>query len=498
MTAGDAAALVRCAAAAPRLPTAAFGSLGLRLLRTHGSAAEGEGVRQALVALSAAHGSQHHTGLASLVPELLSGRAFQAASGATQLCLLRRLPQLLAALPDAEAARALAQVARMVSGTDYAGNERCYRQRKALLQLLLSLATLLGSVGSAGGGSAADGALQGAAASTLEALLLQPRVMPLPGAYAQLLAVAAGATGGDGIRVGTQPSSLADRCWAAALRCLQQLLPAQRDALLRHPALPPAAAAFAAAALVAAGVADARLLQHPRNLLLQGDFPCGTHSSSTAQQALAALHLGRGVARLPPGAQQQWLLEVLDACKVGPAGLVAGVQVEQCSQWPAGSLRAHPCTCCGARCLAHVRNELLPPAAPVCAQACENPGGAFQLAACITASSAAVAAATGEAPQLCAELAVPAGTAAEALPFTLPRLLATPTWRGSSAGTALLLQRLVAAANQLAAAQMQIGGSAPTSSSPPVGGWQVQLRCCLLAVRTAMPADCWPVLASLL
>ncbi|KAL4440635.1 hypothetical protein ABPG75_003636 [Micractinium tetrahymenae] len=190
LTAADAAALLRCAAAAPRLPAMPLGSLGLRLLRSFGSAAGGEEVKQALVALAAAHGIQQQTGLASLVPELLPTRAFLAASGASQLCLLRHLPQLLAALPDAEAACLLLQVAGVVSSPASAAAER-HHQRMLLLQLLRSLATLLSADASATGGTTAGSALQGAAAGVLEGLLLQPRLMPTPGPYAQLQAAAA-------------------------------------------------------------------------------------------------------------------------------------------------------------------------------------------------------------------------------------------------------------------------------------------------------------------
>lgn len=320
LTAAAAAAIVRCAAAAPRLPAMPLGSLGLRLLRSHGSAPGGEAVEQALVALSAAHGSQQQTGLASLVPELLSSRALQAASGATQLFLLQHLPQLLSALPDAEAARLLAQVAKFVGHK--AADRGMRHQRTLLLQLLRSLAALLGADG--GGSSAAGDALQGAAAAVLADLLLQPRLMPLPGPHIQLHTVAALATATDDSRDAEQPTCLADRCWAAALRCLRQLPPAQRDALLQRPALLPTAAAFAAAALVAAGAADARQLQHPRNLLLQGASPAGAHHPSKAHQALAALLLGRAVAALPPGTQQQWLLEVLEACKARGGCWAAG------------------------------------------------------------------------------------------------------------------------------------------------------------------------------
>ncbi|KAL4447386.1 hypothetical protein ABPG75_004605 [Micractinium tetrahymenae] len=442
LTAADAAALLRCAAAAPRLPAMPHGSLGLRLLRSFGSAAGGEEVKQALVALAAAHGIQQQTGLASLVPELLPTRAFLAASGASQLCLLRHLPQVLAALPDAEAARLLLQVAGVVSSPASAAAER-HHQRMLLLQLLRSLAALLSADASATGGTTAGSALQGAAAGVLEGLLLQPRLMPTPGPYAQLQAAAAERAASNG-SAAVQLASLADLCWAAALHCLQQLPPAQRDTLLQHPVLPPATAALAAAALVAAGVADARTLQHPRNLVLQGGSPAGGRLA-TGQQDLAALHLGRAVATLAPGVQQQWLLEVLEACK-----------------------------------------------------ACANPGGAFQLAACIVASSAAAAAAAGEDPQLAAELAVPAGSAVEALPFSLPRLLAAPAWQRNSASVALLLQRLALAVQHLAGCQAPLGGPAPTSPGSVVDGRQVLLARCLLGVREAMPPDSWAMLASLL
>lgn len=87
---------------------------------------------------------------------------------------------------------------------------------------------------------------------------------------------------------------------------------------------------------------------------------------------------------------------------------------------------------------------------------------------------------------------MPAGSPAQLLPITLPLLLATPAWQHSSAAVALLLQRLTAALQHLAAMRLQSPGSAPNTH------WQQLLRRCLLAVRHIMPAEGWPVLASLL
>lgn len=131
-------------------------------------------------------------------------------------------------------------------------------------------------------------------------------------------------------------------------------------------------------------------------------------------------------------------------------------------------------------------------------QACADPAGALQLAACIVASSAAAAAATGAGPQLAADLAMPVGAAVQMLPVTLPRLLAAPSWQRNSASVALLLQRLTSALQHMSATQAPFEQPAPTPPSSAVDGWPTLLRRCLLAMRQAMPADSWPVLASLL
>ena len=109
------------------------------------------------------------------------------------------------------------------------------------------------------------------------------------------------------------------------------------------------------------------------------------------------------------------------------------------------------------------------------------------LAACITASSAAAAL---DATQLAAEHLLAgssADAALQALPCTLPLLLATPAWQRSTASVDMLLARLTAALQHLEGAKV-----------PLHTGWRQLLRRCLLAARLSLPQDLWPVLAALL
>lgn len=76
----------------------------------------------------------------------------------------------------------------------------------------------------------------------------------------------------------------------------------------------PLRASFLAAALVARGTLSPRALQGPRNLLLNGVL-----AGRPAEEDAVAIFLGRAVAGMPsaPQQQQQWLMEVLEAAKVG-------------------------------------------------------------------------------------------------------------------------------------------------------------------------------------
>jgi hypothetical protein len=95
-----------------------------------------------------------------------------------------------------------------------------------------------------------------------------------------------------------------------------------------------------------------------------------------------------------------------------------------------------------------------------------------------------------DATQLAAEHVL-AGSSAEAalqaLPCTLPLLLAMPAWQRSTASVNMLLARLTAALQHLHVAKV-----------PSHIEWRQLLRRCLLAARLSLPQDMWPVLAALL
>ena len=296
----EVAALLRCAAAAERLPAVSLGLVGARVLRSCREAPGGADVEAGLAALVAAHGSQQALQLSQLAGDLLRPASLAAAAPRTQLVLLARLPKLLAALPEVEAAGVLPVLVQHISQQP-SGRHR----RRLLLRLLEALAVLL-----AGGGAGSE--VRGAAQGAVAELLLQPRVMPAPGRYAPLLAMHA-----EQGEAAAAPVPLQQRCWAAALRCLQLLPEAQREDLLRNPRLPPAHAAYAAGSLVASGTLDGRALQHPRNLVVQG---AAAGRGGSGGGGMAAVYVGRAVACLPGAQQQQWLLDLLEACKVGGRG----------------------------------------------------------------------------------------------------------------------------------------------------------------------------------
>lgn len=302
LAAPDAAAILHCLAAAERLPPMNYGALCRRLLRTFDGEAA---VADAVVAFVAAQGSrqQQQYQLADMAAELLGPPGPGCASSAT---VLAHLPQLLAALPEAQAVGLLQDVCQCVSGGAAAGSRQ---QSASLLQLLGSMQQLLVASGS----SAISPALQQAAQQALAEMLLP--ALPPPGRYPlPLAAMAPAAAMADGAADQHQLLSLQQRCWVAALRCLARLPLPQLESLMQQPELLhslPLHAAYAAATLVAAGTMHARALQHPRNLLLSaGALP-------PQRQALVASCVGRAVAALPAEKQQQWLLEALDASKVG-------------------------------------------------------------------------------------------------------------------------------------------------------------------------------------
>ena len=285
LSAAESAALLRCLAVAERLPALNYGTLCRRLLRSHSGDAE---LHSAVGAFTAAQGSrqqqQYH--LADFVAELLSHSSCEAAPEWQLQSLLTHLPQLLAALPEAQAVTALDTLCQRAAAPDASGQQ-------ALLQALLhALEPLLA-------GSCTP-AVQQAAQQTVVSVLLP--ALPQPSRYPLSPTRAA-----DDAQLSPQ-----QRCWAAALRCMQQLPAAQLEPALQQPALVqqlPLHAAAVAAALVALGTLDARALQQPRNLLLSG-------SSQQQPLKLAAVLVGRAVGSLPAGQQVQWLLDVLDACKV--------------------------------------------------------------------------------------------------------------------------------------------------------------------------------------
>jgi hypothetical protein len=460
LTAVEAAAILRCLATAERLPPLNYGSVCRRALREHGGLASTASVHveQAVVRFAAVQGSrqqqQYH--LADLVAELLSPSSLEAASTSVQQALLIQLSGLLATLPETHAAAVLGATCRHVSAMGV-GNQLQLPLMEALEQLL---------------GSKAPGSpiLQQAALHAFTDQLFPQ--LPTPGMYplrfsAMLHPVAAGEEQSQ-----RSPLSARQRVWAAALRCLQLVprehLSAFLQSQLRHA---PVQATFATAALVTSGSLDVGALQHPRNLLLAVDLGAG--GLTWQQQGFVAAFISRAVATLPAMAQQQWLLDTLDACKVLNARIVC---LRLSTVFRVRRTAVYCCGSCPFPCLF----------SPM--QVCPHPAAAFQLAAALVASMAAA----HTSDELAADHVSCAGSPEgpmHNLPFTLPALLASPAWRAGNAA-AMLLQRLLAAVKAVQA-------------SPPPPGAQAQicsadlLRRCLLAARHQLPPDMWQQLAGL-
>lgn len=461
LAAADVAAILRCLAAAERLPGMNYSSLCRRLLRTHSSAAEVEEAAEAFVAAQSARQQQQYH-LSDLTAELLAEHSLAAAPPAALRHRLHHLPQLLAALPEAQAVAALQAACQHVCSAAASSEPRQWAQ---LLPLLGSLERLLSA------SSSANPPLQQAAQLLLAEAVLP--ALPVPGPFplqpGLLLTVTEEQL----------PSlSVRQQCWAAALRCLQRLPREQLESALRQPALLqhlPMHAAAAAAALVAAGTLDAAALQHPRNLLLAGS------RMGESQRNAVALAIGGATASLPTEQQEQWLLSALDACKVrGRLGRGA-CDVHAPA---AGVLKL-----LHAPLQPHLTWAPPPPHVPrLGMQACASSSSSLQLSAAIADSSAAACLRT---TQLAAEhvLCCSAGGAAlPALPAALPLLLGSATWqRGGSGHTALLLQRLVAALEHTSG-----------SGKQPAADEQAVRRGCVLGARAWLPADLWPLLSCLL
>lgn len=251
---------------------------------------------------------------------------------------------------------------------------------------------------------------------------------------------------------------------------------------------------YLAAALVARGTLGPRALQAARNLLLNGSL-----AGEPGEEGAVAAFLGRAAAALPAAAQQQWVLDVLDAAKVhsvcGCGGWGRGR--DGCCAWSGMGLQrcARPCCCAPAtparECVpSHLAARLAIPQAsvhpPRCLrtrlQACASPGGALQLACCVLACAATASAAARQEPELALNhlTAVSCAASTTTLSHSLGALAKLAGWR---AGVIAALQRLAAA----------VGAAGATQQGAAWGG---VLVAALLAARHLLPQELWGTLAA--
>ncbi|GAB4813990.1 hypothetical protein N2152v2_001036 [Parachlorella kessleri] len=324
LTAGEAASILRCLAAAERLPALNFSTLCRRALRSHpGDVA----VELGCISLAAAHGQVQSNQLADLNSELLTGSRFQQLNPHAQHAVLRSLPRLLRPLPDSQAAAALQALGALCPGTCSSDSNSASALADgahlpwvaALLEGLLGV--LAGRSGSTQQQQQQQQQAQQAAAvpppaiavlRQVQQLLSETLLFCLPPPSTLPIGLTQQAVGIEAEQGQTPAAAQGLDCWERVVQCFAAAFPADKleDLLcFSFYSSLPLHTTFLAAVLVARGAVNPRALQRARNLLINGEL-----KSQPGQEDEVAVLLGRAAASLPSGAaQQQWLQDGLDA-----------------------------------------------------------------------------------------------------------------------------------------------------------------------------------------
>ena len=330
LTAGQSAAALRCLAAVPRLPAMDWSAACRRFLRAHPSSVA---VKEACVALAAAHAAASPSlQLYDFVSDdvLLQCLHVVGENANTwqhhgQIAALEAVPQLLCAVPDAEAVSMLRMLCDACPTTTGGGgsvkrrdddddecSERegreCSEWQAALLQSLALIAEQkeprLADVVS-------TTAWECAVHIVLPKLAI-PNTWPLS---LTLPPLSSSFSASSFSQKTVRDDDAAERSWWALLRCLfaspPDFLPTQCQNSDNFKKLP-LHWAWIACAAVANGALDLRALQQPRNLLLTG----GNGSIDNA----VVMWISRAFASFTAATttttvQQQWLIELLAAAE---------------------------------------------------------------------------------------------------------------------------------------------------------------------------------------
>ncbi len=319
LTSEQAAAILRCLAATPRLPVMDWSAACRRLLRTHpGSAA----VQKAVVLLFSAHASVTPAlQMYGFVSEDIFGTpGFTAWQPEAQHAILKELSRLLAALPDAEATSVLRMLCSEKVCPDNSSSSTITKEavewQAALLQGLASTSAKENKEENKDQGSGRSSLGQTAWECAVHAVLPKlptPTTWPVSLKLAKLHHY---------IQKENTNLNLEMKPWAFLL---ETALTAPSSALDKLCSLEIDSATFAknpvhwtwlCAALVSNNGVDLRGLQQPRNYILgsEGD----KEKSSKECDDVVLLLVARAVASCPTATvsqKQQWIMDVLHAAE---------------------------------------------------------------------------------------------------------------------------------------------------------------------------------------
>lgn len=317
----QAASLLRCLAAAPRLPALDWSSACRRLVRAHPGNA---GVQEACISFAAAHAavSQAYQLYDFVSGDVLVQPDLSNWCTSAQITILDSLPRLLAALPDAEAVSVL----RMLCDQCPEGANGAEWQA-ALLQGLAAVAEEGRRSGTSTNTNTASSSLVAQTSWECAVHIVLPK-LPTPSTWPVSVKLLSSST----LEESTTPPSPTDNnnAWWALLRCA---LAAPYDAIIAlcqnitnfksHPLH----WIWLSAAITTNSGTDLRALQQPRNLVVNGNF--GNNSES---EEAAILWIVRALTAAPGATsaqQQQWIGDVLHAADKCTAP-VAAVKLAAC------------------------------------------------------------------------------------------------------------------------------------------------------------------------
>ncbi|KAL4520911.1 hypothetical protein Ndes2526B_g00093 [Nannochloris sp. 'desiccata'] len=334
LTSDQAAAVLRCLAAAPRLPVMDWSAACRRLLRTHqGSAA----VQKAVVVLFSTHASvsQALHMYEFIIEDIFGQPGFTAWQSEAQHAVLEELERLLAAVPDAEATSMIRMLcSEKICPDAFQGTDSGDNTNRQLIEWQAAL--LQGLAATAASTQVKDGLGQTAWECAVHVVL--PK-LPTPTTWPLSLRLSSlhHYIQKEGSSCG-KPSSIASlnllKPWKFVLECALTAPSAALDTLCSQEinattfAKNPVHWTWLCAALVANTGVDLRGLQQPRNYIIQGGSGSGSgdnYSNKYDDDVVLLLVVRALMACNATIAQkQQWIVDVLHAAEkcTAPAAAV--------------------------------------------------------------------------------------------------------------------------------------------------------------------------------